>query len=227
MLTTTSRPQQASVGSLLNCSAGSDDAFEAPAAPPPALCALAADDALADGGTIVGEWSLRATPVGVAGGVALTGPVAGADAAAAAVCRWVRAAPVPQWGALCPACLRSLDAGAGAAPAVALRGCQHMLHLHCLNDQLDRLRREGVSASPPSDPAASNRLDLPRCGRRRCTSSAWCAGARTGASRAPSRAASSPPAAWRGACSTRRCPASRPPRPSSSLTSQCFISGIK
>lgn len=57
----------------------------------------------------------------------------------------MRAAPCPQWGALCPACLRALEAG--AEPAVALQGCQHMLHLHCLNDQLDRLRREGVSAA--------------------------------------------------------------------------------
>lgn len=121
-LTVFARRQRASAGSLLNCSAGSDDAFEAPAAPP-------ADDS-ADGG-----------------------------ADAAAVRRWVRAAPCPQWGALCPACLRALEGGAGAAPAVALRGCQHMLHLHCLNDRLERLRREGVSAAVLRPVVRSSRCD--------------------------------------------------------------------
>ncbi|XP_063825995.1 LOW QUALITY PROTEIN: protein deltex [Ostrinia nubilalis] len=102
--------QQGSVGELLNCSAGSDDVFDAPRAPEPPPTS---------DGTIVGS-----------------------DSAAASVCGWVRAEACPQWGALCPACLRALR---GPAPAVALTRCQHMLHLHCLNTQLERLRAAGVS----------------------------------------------------------------------------------
>ncbi|XP_028162518.1 protein deltex-like [Ostrinia furnacalis] len=100
--------QQGSVGELLNCSAGSDDVFDAPRAPEPPPTS---------DGTIVGS-----------------------DSAAASVCGWVRAEACPQWGALCPACLRALR---GPAPAVALTRCQHMLHLHCLNTQLERLRAAG------------------------------------------------------------------------------------
>ncbi|XP_049694070.2 protein deltex isoform X1 [Helicoverpa armigera] len=70
------------------------------------------------------------------------GTIVGVDDDAAAVCVWVRAAPCPQWGALCPACMAPLDAC--AAPAVALAHCQHLLHLHCLNAQLERQRAAAV-----------------------------------------------------------------------------------
>ncbi|KAJ8722355.1 hypothetical protein PYW08_004757 [Mythimna loreyi] len=66
------------------------------------------------------------------------GSIVGVDPASSQVCVWVRAVACPQWGALCPACLAPLERA--AAPAVALTGCQHMLHLHCLNRQLERLR---------------------------------------------------------------------------------------
>ncbi|XP_026739245.1 protein deltex [Trichoplusia ni] len=109
--------QQASVGELLNCSGGSDDVFEAP--PPPSLPPLNNDIPTSDGSIV------------------------GVDEASSQVCVWVRAAPCPQWGALCPACLAPLHAS--AAPAVALAACQHLLHLHCLNRQLERLRQNGES----------------------------------------------------------------------------------
>ncbi|KAL0882778.1 hypothetical protein ABMA27_016327 [Loxostege sticticalis] len=70
------------------------------------------------------------------------GTIVGADSDAANVCGWVRVEACPQWGSVCPACLRELTA-ASAAPTVALTGCQHMLHLHCLNRQLERLRAAG------------------------------------------------------------------------------------
>ncbi|KAI8433140.1 hypothetical protein MSG28_013987 [Choristoneura fumiferana] len=112
--------QQASVGSLLNCSAGSDDVFEAPpplpALPPPAL-----------------------PPPDAHRGMSGSGP---------AVCVWVGAVAAPHWDAPCPRCHRPLGgagAGAGAAAgagagagagAVALLACHHMMHLHCLDTQL-------------------------------------------------------------------------------------------
>ncbi|XP_013199491.2 protein deltex [Amyelois transitella] len=104
--------QQASAGSLLNCSAGSDDVFIPTATLPPPTT------------------HEEEVPIS-------DGSIVGLDAGAAALCAWVRAAPQPQWGARCPACARAL---AASPPAVALRGCQHMLHLHCLNRQLLALR---------------------------------------------------------------------------------------
>ncbi|XP_049873351.1 protein deltex isoform X2 [Pectinophora gossypiella] len=106
--------QQASVGSLLNCSAGSDDVFEAAPPPPPLEPPAPADsdnDLVEEGG--------------------------------GAVVAWVRSVQVAQWGAVCPmaGCLRPLDAA--RAPVVALARCQHLLHLHCLNEQLERLQRAG------------------------------------------------------------------------------------
>lgn len=90
-------------------------------------------------------------------------------------------------------------------------------------------RRGERAAAAPASPAApftAHRLPVRRS-RRRCTSSAWCAGTCTGANCASSRSASNPPAAWRGACSIRRCRVWRPPRPSSSRTSGlrffCFL----
>ncbi|XP_075977891.1 deltex E3 ubiquitin ligase [Anticarsia gemmatalis] len=113
--------QQATVGELLNCSAGSDDVFESTSAPlSPSITDPDPDIPTSDGSIV------------------------GVDAASSQVCVWVRAAPCPQWGALCPACMRPLDApgarAAGPEPAVALVGCQHLLHLHCLNRQLEALR---------------------------------------------------------------------------------------
>ncbi|KAH9635507.1 hypothetical protein HF086_015000 [Spodoptera exigua] len=118
--------QQTSVGELLNCSgSSSDDVFEegeaslAPAPAPPAPPDMPTSD----------------------------GSIVGVDEASAAVCVWVRAEACPQWGALCPACMRSLEEGAaegGAGPCVALTGCGHMVHLACLNRRLERLRAAGA-----------------------------------------------------------------------------------
>lgn len=112
--------QQAAVGELLNCSAGSDDVFDS--SPPPLSPTTIDPDMSTSDGSIVGV-----------------------DAASSQVCVWVRSAPCPQWGALCPACMLPLDAPAQApAPAVALVGCAHMIHLHCLNRQLEELRANQV-----------------------------------------------------------------------------------
>ncbi|CAB3261881.1 unnamed protein product [Arctia plantaginis] len=119
--------QQAAVGELLNCSASSDDVFDS--TPPPLSPNTIHADMSSSDGSIVGV-----------------------DEASSQVCVWVRSAPCPQWGALCPACLLPLGAAANAPPApaappapsappaVSLVGCQHMLHLHCLNRQLENLR---------------------------------------------------------------------------------------
>ncbi|GBP97273.1 Protein deltex [Eumeta japonica] len=54
---------------------------------------------------------------------------------------WVRRVECVQWGAVCPLCVRALDARPAAeGGVVALVDCQHMMHLHCLNEQLDRQR---------------------------------------------------------------------------------------
>lgn len=50
----------------------------------------------------------------------------------------MRSVARPQWGAVCPLCMRGLaGAGAGAGVrVVSLAPCQHMLHLQCLAEQL-------------------------------------------------------------------------------------------
>lgn len=122
--------QQASVGELLNCSVGSDDVFDALPLPMQA--------------------QNEQTPIS-------DGSIIGVDSASAEVCVWVRAVRCVQWGAVCPVCLAGLDGrgrgddvggrgddcGGGAGgrgAAVALTGCQHLLHLRCLNDHLEKLR---------------------------------------------------------------------------------------
>ncbi|XP_045448152.1 protein deltex [Melitaea cinxia] len=126
--------QQAAVGELLNCSAGSDDVFE-PADSRQDLDALH-------------QLSVSDTE-----------DVESEDEES--IWRWVSEVARPQWGALCWACARPLDPhepqpAPGPAPAptppapdprlqraVALAGCHHVLHLQCLTDHLERLRENG------------------------------------------------------------------------------------
>ncbi|KAJ2938015.1 hypothetical protein O0L34_g14467 [Tuta absoluta] len=124
--------QQTSVGSLLNCSAGSDDVFESglPALAPPPPPAPAQPP------------QPPQPPLDVARNDAEENDlIIGADEEAQRVCAWVRGVTCVQWGALCPACLRTLDAT--TSPVVALTKCQHLMHLHCLNSELELLRRSG------------------------------------------------------------------------------------
>ncbi|CAH0715209.1 unnamed protein product, partial [Brenthis ino] len=109
--------QQASVGELLNCSTGSDDVFEPARRLDDAECKLSQE---------LQQLSLRG----------------GEGGEEEEVWRWVAAVARPQWGALCWACARPLEAG-GAAVALAL--CHHALHLRCLVDHLDGLRDSGES----------------------------------------------------------------------------------
>ncbi|XP_053609625.1 protein deltex [Plodia interpunctella] len=124
--------QQAVVGELLNCSGGSDDVFHPPGAPaPPCPRAPAGAPSGAPAGAPAQDLPLPAP--------GSDGTIVGLEPAAAALSAWVRLEPHPQWGALCPACRAPLQP---AQACVALTGCQHMLHLHCLNRQLQRFSPE-------------------------------------------------------------------------------------
>ncbi|XP_052741561.1 protein deltex isoform X2 [Bicyclus anynana] len=134
--------QQAAVGELLNCSAGSDDVFEplpqcrppAAAADPDVDCKLSADLqdlALGTSGTSESEGS----PPEDEGA-----EVEGEES----VWRWVSEVS-PQWGALCWACARPLDDARAPHVRVVALACHHVLHLRCLRAHLARLRERGVS----------------------------------------------------------------------------------
>ncbi|XP_045773381.1 protein deltex [Maniola jurtina] len=142
--------QQASVGELLNCSAGSDDVFE----PTPKHhsdqlvsthdrnmeCKLSSD--------------LHDLTLGISGTSESEGDPTEGDGETwegmeeegeEEVWRWVSEVS-PQWGALCWVCARPLaDSRAQHVRVVAL-ACHHVLHLRCLRAHLDRLRERGESA---------------------------------------------------------------------------------
>lgn len=81
------------------------------------------------------------------GGVGGVGGEGGEEGGAwwwAAARGWVRAEPRPQWGAVCPACLRALDC---TGPCVALTRCQHLIHLRCLDAALRTLQDAQVTTT--------------------------------------------------------------------------------
>nr|XP_026486505.1 protein deltex [Vanessa tameamea] len=150
--------QQAVVGELLNCSAGSDDVFEAADSGPDLLTA-------SDDRNIDCKLSAELHQLSVTADTGLDGATDGdgdgdGDGDSEdeeSIWRWVSDVSRPQWGALCWACARPLDPHDAldphepdpadpdprAARAVALAACHHVLHLRCLREHLERLRAGG------------------------------------------------------------------------------------
>ncbi|CAH2095796.1 unnamed protein product [Euphydryas editha] len=158
--------QQATVGELLNCSAGSDDVFE-PADSRRDLLTASTDRNI---DRTVSDELQQLSVADELGADAEDGDSEDEES----IWRWVSHVPLPQWGALCWACARPLDPHEPHATrdphvshatrdlhvshatrdthvssdprlqrAVALAGCHHVLHLHCLTDHLERLRENG------------------------------------------------------------------------------------
>ncbi|XP_046965613.1 protein deltex [Vanessa cardui] len=147
--------QQAAVGELLNCSAGSDDVFEAADSGPDLLTA-------SDDRNIDCKLSAELHQLAVTADLELDGASDGSGSGSGdsedeeSIWRWVSDVSRPQWGALCWACARPLDPHDALAPhdapaapephaarAVALAACHHVLHLRCLREHLERLRAAG------------------------------------------------------------------------------------